>query len=457
MKIKIIGNGLDALICSKKLLELGHQIQLLSTTRSLGGHFLGHTNGHGKFDSGMVLLENDHRSVPPSELDEYNNHFGRNLRPFLLESFEWLLNSIGGSEQELVVTKLSSGDEVPDYFIADNLNFLDCLDEEIRNDLLFNIEKFMYHSNDATKIQPSKKMFDRMFDELSISDYYTQIFGRKFYEVYFENFLTNVAPGSFQRRARDHRKFWLPLYFPESIYFRIKRDPKYEQFSLPEIRFDRPKDMMISDVVTKIAEEIFAHPNFEHIVFEKFSTISVKQFENEKILFFLPLEQLSSVLPETSRLKFLQGEIVASLDILGSTSINIVHACIPKNISKTVLFQSDFHGLFRHSVSQQRGKLNSSVASFEFKDSIDFDLADSLKIIHTLGFDVLCEGSHLQSPFKPRSLSLSELDWLELAKSVAAEFDENNVYGPAIHPEATSFNDNLVRGLAHAVQIHRRG
>ena len=117
MNVKIFGDGLDALVCSRKLLEVGHHVELSSTTKNLGGHFSGYKNSHGNFDTGMVLLENDHRSISAISLSKYSNEFGRSLRPFLLESFEWLKKISGRFENEKLLTKLSTGIKIPDYFI----------------------------------------------------------------------------------------------------------------------------------------------------------------------------------------------------------------------------------------------------------------------------------------------------------------------------------------------------
>lgn len=456
MKVHIIGNGLDALICSKRLLELGHQVTLFSTTENLGGHFSGHTIGHGNFDLGMVLLENDHRSVPSLKFKEFKNQFGRNLRPFLSESFEWLTKIVGSLEKEIIVTKLPSGDEIPDYFIADNLNFLDFLNEETRNDLVQNIKNFLYETDHEAKIKPEKKMIDDKFKTLSLSEYYTQIFGRKFFEEHFENFLTCVSAEFSRVLARDHRKFWLPLYFPESIYFALTHDLEFKEYALSELRFDKPKDMMISDLVSKIAEDCFANPNFQQMTVKTFSNLTINQVRFEKCVLFLSSEQIHKLFPENLRLKELHDEVVKATETLGTHSINIIHACIPTNRNMTVMFKRDYHGLFRYSISQKKNNLECSVASFEFKNSNDFNFVDSIKVIRSLGFDVLCDGGHVRVPFNAKWLNLTQVQWQELSLDFTFELQAYNVQGSVIHPEATTFNDNLVRGLAYAEQVHLR-
>jgi hypothetical protein len=453
MTINVIGNGLDALICSKKLLELGHQVHLISTTKNLGGHFLGHRNSHGKFDTGMVLLENDHRFTPTIELQKYGNQFGRNLRPFLRESFEWLESVAEELHHEIVLTRLSEGSEVPDYFIADNLNFLDTLSEDVRNDLLSNLEKFLFQTSTEWKIQPSQKMTDKAFDTLTIDEYYSRVFGQKFYNLFFQNFLSNVSADFSIQRARDHRKFWLPLYFPESIYFHLTQNSTFKNFYLPEVKFDKPKKMMISDLITKIVEEIFVHPNFQFIQLETFAGFKAIQTKKERTLLFLTADQIQSLFPNSKEITILCSQLATALSVFASTTINVVHVCIPKSPNRTVFFQKDTQGLFRYSISQQRANDINSVASFEFSDAQDFDLKNSLEIIRGLGFEFLCQGSHIPAPLKIRALELSEKEWLNIVDRYIAEYQKNAVIGPVIHPEATSFNDNLVRGLAFAAKV----
>lgn len=457
MNLRVFGNGLDALVCTKKLLEIGHHVELISTTKNLGGHFSGHKNTHGTFDMGMVLLENDHRSVPSISLPRFSNEYGRSLRPFLSESFEWLKKTSGSFADEKLLTKLSTGTEIPDYFIADNLAFLDYIGEDLRRDVVSRLELYLLGSSSGSQYKPAKKMNDQIFDTLTFEDYYVDIFGRDFYEEFFARFSSSVAPQFFQKRARDHRKFWLPLYFPETIYFALTHNQVYKNFHLPEVRFEKPRDMMICEMVNSISETIFADPNFEFKILDSFvDTISTIK-ENTQTLLFMPVEQLQNSLPNSNKIKLIGTEIAKSLESLGSTTIHIVHICIPKTQSQTVFFQENFNGLFRYSISQRKGNTSSSAASFEFSTKDELNLEECLKIIKNYGFQVLCEGSHIPAPFKPKYLNLPDLKWQEIIKACESELGKDSILGPIIHPEASTFNDNLVRGLAYAAKIGEEG
>jgi hypothetical protein len=457
MNIEIFGNGLDALVCSKKLLEVGHHVKLFSNTKKLGGHFSGYKNSHGNFDTGMVLLENDHRSVSKIQLSEYSNEFGRSLRPFLFESFNWLEEISGGFEDEKLQTKLSTGKKISDYFIADNLAFLNYLEDDLKRDLIEKLELYLIHTSHENKYQTSKKMSDEVFNVLTIEDYYLNIFGQKFYEKFFAKFLSNVAPKNFQTRARDHRKFWLPLYFPESIYFALTQNQVFKNFKLPEVRFEKPQNMMICDMVHSISESMFNHPNFDFELVKSFSEVAKAKQKNVRTILFMPTDQMEVFLPNSNRISELSSEITESLEILGSTTIHIIHCCIPKNENSTVFFQENLNGLFRYSISQQRGNTLNSVASFEFNNQDDFNFRDSLTTIKNHGFEVLCEGSHIAAPFRPKYLNLSIPKWQQMIVEFESELEENLILAPVVHPEANNFNDNLVRGLAYAVKISEEG
>ena len=453
MNVKIFGNGLDALICSRKLLEVGHHVELFSTTKNLGGHFSGYKNTHGNFDTGMVLLENDHRSVSPISLSKYSNEFGRSLRPFLLESFEWLKKISGSFENEKLLTKLSTGIKIPDYFISDNLVFLDYLGEDSRRDLITKLELYLLHGDSESKYQPSRKMSDEIFKSLTIEDYYLNIFGRNFYEKFFARFSNSVAPETFQKRARDHRKFWLPLYFPETIYFALTQDQVFKNFDVPEVRFEKPQNMMICDMVNSVSKTIFKHPNFNFKLLNSFSDKDSAVPKNTQTILFVPADQLQSFLPSSNRMRIISSEITKSLESLGSSTIHIIHSCIPKNQSETVFFQEDLNGLFRYSISQQKGNILNSVASFEFSDKNEFNIEDSLETIKNYGFEILCEGSHISAPFKPKYLNLPDSKWQEIIDEYESELKRNLILAPVVHPEANNFNDNLVRGLAYAAKV----
>ena len=457
MNIEIFGNGLDALVCSKKLLEDGHHVKLFSKTKNLGGHFSGYKNSHGNFDTGMVLLENDHRSVSTIALSNYANEFGRNLRPFLLESFEWLETISGGFKDERLQTVLSTGIKIPDYFIADNLVFLNYLEDEMKKDVINKLEVYLLHTSDETKFHPSKKMSDKVFDTLTIEDYYSTLFGEEFYERLFANFLGSVAPRNFHKRARDHRKFWLPLYYPETIFFALTHNQFFKNFNLEEVRFRKPQDMMICDMVQSISEEVFKHPNFDFELVNSFEEVSTTIRDSVQTVLFIPIDQLQHFLPNSNRISDLSSEVTNALVSLGSATIHIIHCCIPKTESSTVFFQEDVNGLFRYSVSQQKGNTLNSVASFEFNDNEDFDLVESLATIRNHGFEVLCEGSHIAALFKPKFLNLPPSKWDEIVAGCESELELNLIMAPIVHPEANNFNDNLVRGLAYAAKISEEG
>jgi hypothetical protein len=171
----------------------------------------------------------------------------------------------------------------------------------------------------------------------------------------------------------------------------------------------------------------------------------------------MSVEQLHNFLPNSNKMKLISAKTAKSLDSLGSTTIHIIHICIPKTQSKTVFFQENSNGLFRYSISQQEGKTLNSAASFEFSNKDGFNLEESIKVIKNFGFEVLCEGSHIPAPFKPKYLSLPDLEWQEIIDECESELRKNSIIGPIVHPEAGTFNDNLVRGLAYAAKISKEG
>jgi hypothetical protein len=453
MKFNVIGNGLDALFCSMKLLQMGNQVRLFSTTEMLGGHFAGYKTPHGTFDLGMSLLENDHRGVPVKNLCEFKNEFGADLRPFLKESFDWLTSISGQFQQELIVTKLSSGQEVPDYFIADNLHFLNSLTENHKEDLLYNLQSYLFDSKEDSKLHPSSKFSNPYFDSLTLPDYYARIFGEIFFKTNFENFLNCIAPKSFLKRARDHRKFWLPLYFPESIYFNLTRNPKFQNFDLPEVKFEKPHNMMTSDLINGFSRKIRGHSSFEFILLDSFVNIFKILGDDFKTITFLPIDQLEKVITDSEKIKELGKVVLDSSETLGETKINVIHACIQKTSSKTVFFQEAASGLFRYSISQKISNEKESVASFEFSNSETFNVNMALDVINDMDFDALCGSNHISLPFKPKIMRIEYSDWQVLNQEFQNVLEKNLIYGPVIHPEAKSFNDNLVRGLSYATKI----
>jgi hypothetical protein len=210
-------------------------------------------------------------------------------------------------------------------------------------------------------------------------------------------------------------------------------------------------------MILSISESIFNHPNFDFELVNSFSEVRMEKQKNVRTILFMPTDQLEVFLPNSNRISELSSEIINSLKNLGSTTIHIIHCCIPKNENLTLFFQESLKGLFRYSISQQRGNILNSVASFEFNNQEDFDFRESLTTIKSQGFEVLCEGSYLAAPFRPKYLDLSLSRWQQIVVELESELEENLILGPIVHPEANNFNDNLVRGLAQAVKISKEG
>jgi hypothetical protein len=93
---------------------------------------------------------------------------------------------------------------------------------------------------------------------------------------------------------------------------------------------------------------------------------------------------------------------------------------------------------------------NQSCICLEFGEIGESTTDDLLSILEVVEPEIkpLCGGVLQVVPFSPKYLNMTLQEWSLLCAGVIKEFPEENCRVLPIHPDGTSFNDNLVRGLA---------
>jgi hypothetical protein len=117
--------------------------------------------------------------------------------------------------------------------------------------------------------------------------------------------------------------------------------------------------------------------------------------------------------------------------------------------NKTVMLQSPINNLFRYSITNGIVR-NQSCISLEFGEIGESTIHELYRIFQEIEptIEKMCEGELQVVPFAPRYLDMSLVEWNKLCSDVIGEFPRENCRVLPIHPDGTSFNDNLVRGLA---------
>jgi len=122
MTLRIIGEGLDAVIFASALVRRDVEFEWFVRNNRFGGYFAGGLDCQGKpIDLGMVSLDPNHYDTPQREINTFCGETGQSARPFIYAAYQ-LLSEMAG-EYELVDTKSQNkyGENVADYFLSDRL------------------------------------------------------------------------------------------------------------------------------------------------------------------------------------------------------------------------------------------------------------------------------------------------------------------------------------------------
>ena len=443
MRIGVYGNGLDAVIACSELLAQGHHVLHFSGGAKIAGHFAGSANEHGVVDLGMVLLEKDIRNTPQRPLSEFSNEFGVNARGYLAESYEYLEKSLGALRPRKVKSRLENANEIGDYFIADCLEVFKTLyDEEIIS-LKARLSKVI-NNQESSFIHPRLK--NQSNDETN-DDLLTQIeiqYGPELADKLFGSFIRSLIGSKvITLPLRFHRKLWIPLYFPESIECAIKG----KGTPLPELTFLEFTNGSLASNIKKLVESISSNEKYS-ISTLKYEDLHLADHSMDYRIFVNSVGDMSKLL-RSKKIEDYADRILSKIVQGPRTQISILHFCIMEMENKTVMLQSPISNLFRYSITNGIVK-NQSCISLEFGDTGDSTIEELFRVVQRIEPKIkkACEGALQIVPFSLRYLDMSLIEWKELCTDVIGEFPKDNCRVMPIHPDASSFNDNLVRGLA---------
>ena len=444
MNIGVYGNGLDSLIACYDLLADGHHIEhFISEGARISGHFAGNSDGHGTYDLGMVLLERDVRETTQKPLSEFSNEFGVNARHYLAESYDFVEKVFGALKPREVKSRLKNSEEIGDYFIADNLEVFKTLSDEEKELLEIRLKKIMI-SQESDFIHPRRKnqknnaLNDELFAQLQIQ------YGPELADRLFGSFI-NTLIGSRVTKVptRFHRKLWIPLYFPETIAAAITDISS----PLTELLFFEFADGSLASKIEKLTKYVCNNRRYS-MKFVKSEDLKVMDSQLNYHIFIHSVADLSKLL-ESQKVEESANRIAGKIAQGPLTKISILHLCVKKMENKTVMLQSPIENLFRYSITNGIVSHQSCI-SLEFGEIGSLTKEDLLPIVEMVEptIEILCTGDLHVLPFSPRYLDMTLQEWNLLCTEVINEFPEENCRVLPIHPDGTSFNDNLVRGLA---------
>jgi len=443
MKIGVYGSGLDSVIACYELLAQGHQVAHFSGGAKIAGHFAGNINAHGIVDLGMVLLENDARNTIQKPLTTFSNEFGVNAREYLAECYEFLEKNLGTLRPRKMKSRLESAIEIGDYFIADSLEVLNTLSHEEISLLDARLTKVLKNEYDdfihpSLKSQRSDHTNEDLLSQLEIQ------YGSELTDKLFGSFIKSLLGSKITSLpVRFHRKLWIPLYYPETIKAVIKGFDN----PLSELNFLEFSEGSLASNIQKFVESISKNSRYSNNP-EKFENLRLVYSPEVYHVYMTSVADMSKLL-KNERILSSANSIAKKIVQGPRTQISILHFCIKEMENKTVMLQSPINNLFRYSITNGIVR-NQSCISLEFGEIGESTIHELYRIFQEIEptIEKVCEGELQVVPFAPRYLDMSLVEWNKLCSDVIGEFPRENCRVLPIHPDGTSFNDNLVRGLA---------
>ena len=439
--INLFGDGLDALIAINLLLKSGSQVTHYSQSDKFGGHFRGIDTCGGKFDFGLMLLEPDFVPGTAKEFEKYEGEFGRSSRVYLEQVFGWLENQLGKLINHEVLTSLHSGELVNDYFIGDSLEFLNTLNLRQRNELEQRLVSLLNDLQNQRNLHPASKLTSELASKTPLNELLIRVYGSEIYEIYFAGFFEKVTGNGLTfASARDHRKIWMPNFYPESILFALNQDPENKDYELKPLRFLRPAQGEIADFVQVLQLENENHINYQRVKI-KFEEIKF-DFSATDSVYFIHLNDLA----KNNWFKSQYNSLFAKNKVIPSNfqPIDVTHFCLNECKSRTVFVADKLSQVIRYSYySHPKGGAISV-------ESISGDLDPKILALQLIAADNLkatCNGHTQTVPVKISETSFSMEDWSNFSKTFKSKYPKLNQSIFLIHPEANNFNDNLLRGL----------
>jgi hypothetical protein len=423
-RVTIVGSGLDALVAVHELSKSHVNVEWLSPTNRIGGHFAGWQGQCGELvDIGMVALEKDVRDSLPRPMTEYSGQVHADARPFLWEMFDALLR-MGLDPIPLQIAVLDGEQEVGDYFISDDLSALSHL---IRSDRLgtANIGTLRARLGELQARQlesqlRSKSISADLGQEGSLLEVLRRTWGRELSRFLFEDFLREIDPDGLTA-ARDHRLVWTPLYWPSSIEDELARPG-----SLPTLPCLGHRSGSVATFIQGLLNETREQDSVMFSV--DLSLTPTRLVSDEPAILRVDLRPLPT--PSVNR-----------------SAIRIVHFCASHGLNKSEFVRSPQQGCFR---LNWRSGPNSESVSLEFgvgvADLSDEDCVErAAQLLRALNVTSECPGSVVSGRVP---LALPRLDYGESEFSpLSSRFGQNM---------GLNFNESVLRGLATAGHLLER-
>lgn len=436
MTLRIIGEGLDAVLFASALVRRDVKFEWLVKNNRFGGYFGGGLDCQGKpIDLGMVFLEPNHYGTPQREINTFRGESSQSARPFINSAYQ-LLGEMAG-EYEIIDTKSQDkyGENAADYFLSDRLFAFKKHAKEIIGELDDRVSWLESHPEWHPRFKLNQ---DSVLFSTNIPDAMTTLYGISFYNLYFKGYLENcLGELVHSLPAIIHRKAWVPLYWPETILEYLLREEEVEPLFQPV--FARFSNMSISEWIFGMIGEIEVYKKKNIILLDNEPDYKNLNIESENVYAFLNSSNIHTN-PNSS----------VQTPVVSAARITIVHFCCTVPSAFVIFLRDDESGSFRFSLTPgdvlRRGKISIEYGEISAELSDEEITRRSIKLCERNGIAIECVGKIHKGklPFNIPSTD-SDCSLLSIARN-------NQTFFSSV---ATSFNDNIIRA-AWAIDNEKR-
>ena len=436
MTVRIIGEGLDAVIFASALVRRGVEFEWFVRNTRFGGYFAGGLDCQGKpIDLGMVFLEPNHYGAPQCEINTFSGESSQGARPYINSAYQ-LIGEMAGA-YELVDTKSQDkyGENTADYFLSDRLFAFKKHAPEIIGELEDRVSWLESHP----EWHPRFKLHqDSVLLSTNIPDAMTTLYGKSFYNLYFKGYLENCLGELVHSLPTSvHRRAWVPLYWPETILGYLLTQEEIEPLFQPV--FARFSNMSISEWIFRMIGEIEVYKKKNIILLDNKPDYKNFDIESENVYAFLDSNKIHTNLNSN-----VQNSGVSA------ARITIVHFCCTAPTALVIFLRDDESGSYRFSLTPGdvlgKGKISIEYGEFCAELSDEEILRRSIKLCDRNGISIECVGKIHKGKLSFNVPSRdSNLGILSIARNKQTFFSSG----------ATSFNDNIIRA-AWAIDNEKR-
>ena len=426
MTLRIIGEGLDALIFACTLARRNVEFEWLVKNNHLGGYFRGGRDCQGKpIDLGMVFLEPNHYGALQSEINAFRGETGQSARPFINSAYELLVELVG--EYETVETKSQDkhGENSPDYFLSDRLFAF----KKQAKQIILEIEDRIIWLKSNPEWHPRFKLNqESVLFSTNIPNATITLYGKSYYNLFFKNYVENcLGKLADSVPAGTHRRAWVPLYWPETILEYLLTEGDTEPLFQPV--FARFSNLSISGWVFSMIQEIELYKKKKFIFLENYIKFKDLDIPSENVYAFVDSSKMLDNVDSSDQ-----------KPVVTAARITVVHFCCTVLSANVIFLRDDESKSYRISLTPgddvEKGKISIEYGEISADLSDEEILSRSIKLCERNGITVECIGKIHKG---------------KLSFNVPTEHSDRSIIALASNKQtlfssvATSFNDNIIR------------